>query len=66
MKLFYLIVFGKVGSYRRQFVHNAIVHPLMMFMPASWANTMHDKNFDWAFTKIDAPKSEKNPNIDWD
>ena len=31
------------------FVHNCIVHPLMMFMPKKWAHEMHDRNADWAF-----------------
>jgi hypothetical protein len=38
-------------SYLKEFVHNCIVHPLMMFMPASYATAMHDKNADWAFGK---------------
>lgn len=32
------------------FVHNCIVHPLMMFMPKKWAHEMHDRNADWAFS----------------
>jgi len=33
----------------KDFVHNCIVHPAMMFMPSELATKMHDKNADWAF-----------------
>ena len=36
-------------QYFKEFVHNAIVHPLMMFMPRTWGNHMHDVNAQWAF-----------------
>lgn len=35
--------------YLKEFVHNVIVHPLMMFLPAKLATRMHDKNANWAF-----------------
>ena len=35
--------------YLKSCVHNIIVHPLMQFMPASWATEMHDRNANWAF-----------------
>lgn len=34
----------------KSFVHNVIVHPLMMFLPPKIANNMHDKNANWAFS----------------
>lgn len=36
-------------NWLKSFVHNAIVHPLMMFLPIRIANEMHDRNADWAF-----------------
>ena len=36
-------------NWLKSFVHNCIVHPLMMFMPKKWAHEMHDRNADWAF-----------------
>lgn len=36
-------------QYLKEFVHNAIVHPLMMFMPVKAAHKMHDRNANWAF-----------------
>jgi hypothetical protein len=36
-------------QYLKEFVHNVIIHPLMMFLPSKYATLMHDKNADWAF-----------------
>lgn len=36
-------------QYLKEFVHNAMVHPAMMFLPTKIANAMHDKNANWAF-----------------
>tara|TARA_R110000850_G_scaffold234518_1_gene359443 strand:+ start:110 stop:283 length:174 start_codon:yes stop_codon:yes gene_type:complete len=36
-------------QYLREFVHNVIVHPLMMFIPTKLGNIIHDRNADWAF-----------------
>lgn len=33
----------------KEFTHNCIVHPAMMFMPKEWGNVLHDRNADWAF-----------------
>ena len=33
----------------KAFVHNALVHPLMMFMPEDMANSIHERNAIWAF-----------------
>lgn len=33
----------------KSFIHNAIVHPLMMFLPRDLANSLHDRNATWAF-----------------
>jgi len=38
-------------AWLKEFVHNCIVHPLMMFLPAELASQMHDRNADWAFGK---------------
>ena len=36
-------------QYLKEFTHNAIVHPLMMFLPKKWAKELHNRNADWAF-----------------
>lgn len=36
-------------QYCKEFVHNVIVHPMLMFMPIETAEKLHDKNADWAF-----------------
>ena len=36
-------------SWLKSFVHNVIMHPLMMFLPRDLAHRMHDKNANWAF-----------------
>lgn len=36
----------------RAFIHNAIVHPVMMFLPREVGVKIHDKNADWAFEDI--------------
>ncbi len=33
----------------KSFIHNCIIHPLMMFVPRDFAHEMHDRNADWAF-----------------
>ena len=33
----------------KEFTHNCIVHPLMMFLPREWGDELHDRNADWAF-----------------
>ena len=38
-----------IVQWLKSFVHNVIVHPLMMFLPIKIANNMHDKNANWAF-----------------
>ena len=37
------------NQYFRAFVHNVIVHPLMMFLPKKYAKAMHNLNAEWAF-----------------
>jgi len=29
--------------------HNIIIHPLMMFLPNSWGQALHDWNAEWAY-----------------
>ena len=36
-------------QYMKDFVHNVIVHPLMMFLPREVATEFHDWNARWAF-----------------
>lgn len=33
----------------KDFVHNAVVHPLMVFLPSELATYIHDRNANWAF-----------------
>jgi hypothetical protein len=33
----------------KEFIHNVIVHPLMMFMPAKYGNRLHNVNAKWTF-----------------
>lgn len=39
----------KLKQYSKEFIHNVVIHPLMMVMPTSLACKMHDKNANWAF-----------------
>ena len=41
----------KMKEWLKAFTHNAIVHPLMMFVPREIGDKMHDANADWAFGK---------------
>jgi hypothetical protein len=36
-------------QYFKDFIHNVIVHPLMMFLPHKQATRFHDWNARWAF-----------------
>ena len=38
-------------QYLKDYVHNAIVHPMMMFLPKDLAHLLHDTNANWAFGK---------------
>lgn len=33
----------------KDFIHNVIIHPLMVFLPIRVANELHDRNANWAF-----------------
>lgn len=33
----------------KDFTHNVLVHPMMMFMPKAYANKLHAWNATWAF-----------------
>lgn len=35
----------------KDFTHNCIVHPLMMFIPRKLAHELHDRNADWCWGK---------------
>lgn len=49
-------------GYLKDFIHNAIIHPLMMFLPAGLATKMHDINANWAYglSRYDEIKLEKS------
>lgn len=36
-------------QFLKEFVHNVIVHPLMMILPTDKACVLHDTNANWAF-----------------
>ncbi len=36
-------------QYFKEFIHSAIVHPLMMFLPKRHRNRFHDWNAEWTF-----------------
>lgn len=36
-------------NYAKDFIHNVIVHPLMMLLPSKLATKMHDINANWAY-----------------
>lgn len=38
-------------KYLNSFIHNVIVHPLMMFVPQKYATLLHDRHADFAFGK---------------
>lgn len=33
----------------KEFTHNCLIHPLMMFVPQKVACSMHDRHADWCF-----------------
>ena len=33
----------------KEFIHNCVVHPLMMVLPSDKATRLHDVNANWAF-----------------
>lgn len=33
----------------KDFSHNCIVHPMMMFLPKKFAHKLHDRNANWVF-----------------
>ena len=35
----------------KDFTHNCIVHPIMMFIPKKLACEIHDRNADWCWGK---------------
>lgn len=53
---------NKLIRYFKDVVHNAIVHPLMIFLPSDLATKMHDYNANWAYGKnrYDELKIEKS------
>ena len=48
------------NQFFKEFTHNAIVHPLMMFLPSKIGRFIHNANAEWAFKERDlANKSDK-------
>ena len=41
-------LYSWLKGWLNDFVHNAIVHPLMCFVPKEWGNRLHD----WHATKV--------------
>lgn len=41
---------NKIKSYCKEFTHNAIVHPLMMFLPKNLGEKLHNWNANWVFS----------------
>ena len=39
----------QMKQWLKEFIHNVIVHPLMMFMPSKYGNWLHDWNATWTF-----------------
>ena len=33
----------------KDFVHNVIVHPLLMILPIKYGTNLHDRNANWAY-----------------
>jgi len=44
-----------IKQWLKDFVHNVIVHPAMMFLPADLGDKMHNKNAEWAFGRYEGP-----------
>ena len=40
---------NKVKQWLKECTHNCLVHPLMMFLPVSVGNKLHDKNANWCW-----------------
>lgn len=36
-------------SWIKDFVHNALVHPLLPFLPTQMGDALHDRNAEWAY-----------------
>jgi hypothetical protein len=41
----------KMKNWLKEALHNAIVHPIMVFLPTKTANKFHDWNGKWAFSR---------------
>lgn len=50
-------------QFLKEFVHNVIVHPLMMVLPTDKACKLHDKNADWTFKKYENIIENKDSKI---
>ena len=44
-----MIDFYALNNYGKAFVHNVVVHPLMMVLPNELGTNLHDRNANWAF-----------------
>jgi hypothetical protein len=57
-------------QFSRDLVHNVIIHPCMMLLPAHLAHELHDRNADWAFSQnrvdeLGAEKSIAKEIVEW-
>lgn len=37
------------SNWLKDFIHNGLVHPVMVFLPATWGEALHERNARWAF-----------------
>lgn len=59
-------------NYAKDFIHNVIVHPLMMLLPSKLATKMHDINANWAYglnrydeIKLESAKRQEAERLAW-
>ena len=54
-----------IKQWLKDFTHNCIIHPLLMFLPADIGTKIHNKHSDWCWGKehygeLDLEKEKKN------
>lgn len=50
-----------MNNWIKDFVHNALVHPLLPFLPTATGNALHDWNAKWAYGDPHARTSAEAP-----
>jgi len=63
---FLSFLFGTIGSRRRRFVHNFLIHPLVAVLPSRIGTRLHEANALWAFGVEQAAESPVIPNLNWE